>query len=189
MTDTTAAPAPTTEPSTGLPLTPGRWDLDPNHFRVGFAVRHLGVSKVRGHFGAVEAALVVGETPADTSVTATVDIASIDTGNKDRDAHVLSPELLDVATRPTMTFRSTGISGEGDEWALDGELTIGDVTQPVTFEVELGGTEDFHDGVHAGFEARGELRRHDFGIHFGPLDKALGNVVRLELDLEFLQPE
>ena len=189
MTDTTAAPAPTTEPSTGLPLIPGRWVLDPNHFRVGFAVRHLGVSKVRGHFGAVEAALVVGETPADSSVTATIDIASLDTGNKDRDAHVLSPELLDVASRPTMTFRSTGISGEGDDWTLDGELTIGDVTQPVTFDVELGGTEDFYDGVHAGFEARGELRRHDFGIHFGPVDKALGNVVRLELDLEFLQPE
>ena len=59
----------------------------------------------------------------------------------------------------------------------------------MTLEVELGGTESFMDGVHAGFEARGEIRRNDFGIHFGPLDKALGNVVKLELDLEFLQPE
>lgn len=174
--------------TTALPLVPGRWALDTNHVRVGFSVRHLGVSKVRGHFGAVEAELVVGETPEDTSVTATVDIASIDTGNKDRDAHVLSPELLDVATRPTMTFRSTGITGEGTDWTLDGDLTIGDVTKPVTLDVELGGTEDFVDGVHAGFEARGEIRRHDFGIHFGPVDKALGNAIKLELDLEFLQP-
>ncbi len=180
MTDTTA--------TTALPLVPGVWALDTNHFRVGFAVRHLGVSKVRGHFGAVEAELVVGESAEASSVTATIDIASLDTGNKDRDAHVLSPELLDVAARPTMTFRSLGISGEGTDWTLDGELTIGDVTQPLSLEVELGGTESFMDGVHAGFEARGEIHRHDFGIHFGPLDKALGNVVKLELDLEFLQP-
>jgi polyisoprenoid-binding protein YceI len=175
--------------TTALPLVPGRWALDTNHFRVGFSVRHLGVSKVRGHFAAVEAELVVGETPEASSVTATIDIGSLDTGNKDRDAHVLSPELLDVATRPTMTFRSLEISGEGADWTLDGELTIGDVTQPLTLEVELGGTESFMDGVHAGFEARGEIRRHDYGIQFGPLDKALGNVVKLELDLEFLQPE
>jgi polyisoprenoid-binding protein YceI len=162
--------------TTTLPLVPGRWALDTNHARAGFSVRHLGVSKVRGHFAAVEAELVVGETPEDSSVTATIDIGSLDTGNKDRDAHVLS-------------FRSLGISGEGTDWVLDGELTIGDVTQPVTLEVELGGTESFYDGVHAGFEARGEIRRHDFGINFGPLDKALGNVVKLELDLEFLQPE
>ena len=174
--------------TTALPLVPGVWALDANHFRVGFSVRHLGVSKVRGHFGTVDAELVVGESAETSSVTATIDIASVDTGNKDRDAHVLSPELLDVAARPTMTFRSLAISGEGDEWTLDGELTIGDVTQPVSLEVELGGTESFVDGVHAGFEARGEIRRHDFGIHFGPMDKALGNVVKLELDLEFLQP-
>ena len=174
--------------TTSLPLVPGVWALDANHVRVGFAVRHLGVSKVRGHFGTVEAELVVGESAETSSVTATVDIASLDTGNPDRDAHVLSPELLDVAARPTMTFRSLAISGEGEDWTLDGELTIGDVTQPVSFEVELGGTESFVDGVHAGFEARGEIRRHDFGIHFGPMDKALGNVVKLELDLEFLQP-
>ena len=62
------------------------------------------------------------------------------------------------------------------------------MTQPLSLEVELGGTESFMDGVHAGFEARGEIRRHDFGINFGPIDKALGNVVKLELDLEFLQP-
>lgn len=184
MTDASAATT-----TTALPLVPGRWALDTNHARVGFAVRHLGVSKVRGHFAAVEAELVVGESHEDSSVTATVDIASLDTGNKDRDAHVLSPELLDVATRPTMTFRSLTISGDGADWTLDGELTIGDVTQPVTLEVELGGTEPFMDGVHAGFEARGEIRRHDYGIHFGPLDKALGNVVKIELDLEFLQPE
>lgn len=180
--------ADTTITTTALPLAPGRWALDGNHFRVGFAVRHLGVSKVRGHFADVQADLVVGETPAESSVTATVAIASVDTGNRDRDAHILAPDLLDVDARPTMTFRSTEIGGAGDEWTLDGELTIGGVTRPVAFAVEFGGTSDFQDGVHAGFEARGEIRRHDFDIHFGPLDAALGNVVKLELDVEFLHP-
>ena len=117
---------------------PGRWALDTNHFPPGFAVRHLGVSKVRGHFAAVEAELVVGETPR-TRVTATVDIASIDTGNKDRDAHVL-PEDCSTSTPPDDDVPSTRITGAGADWILDGELTIGDVTQPVTLDVELGGT-------------------------------------------------
>lgn len=180
--------ADTTLATSALPLAAGRWTLDGNHFRVGFAIRHLGVSKVRGHFADVGAELVVGETAADSSVTATVAIASVDTGNPDRDAHILAPDLLDVATRPTMTFRSTGIGGAGDDWTLDGDLTIGEVTRPVSFAVEFGGTSPFQDGVHAGFEARGEIRRHDFGIHFGPLDAALGNVVKIELDVEFLEP-
>ena len=178
----------TTLTATALPLAPGRWSLDGNHVRVGFAVRHLGVSKVRGHFSDVQAVLVVGETADESSVRATVAIASIDTGNADRDAHVLSHDLLDVDKRPTMTFASTAITGAGAEWTLDGDLTIGGVTRPVSFAVEFGGTSDFQDGVHAGFEARGEIRRHDFDIHFGPLDAALGNVVKLELDLEFLEP-
>ena len=114
--------------------------------------------------------------------------ASIDTAHPVRDANVRGREVLDVERRPTITFRSTGIRGSGEDWTLDGDLTIGDVTKPVALDVELGGTEEFVDGVHAGFEARGEIRRHDFGIHFGPVDKALGNAIKLELDLEFLQP-
>lgn len=124
------------------------------------------------------------------SVSATVDIASLDTGNPDRDAHVLSHELLDVARRPTMAFRSTVVRGEGEDWKLDGDLTIGDVTRPVTLDVEFGGVADFPpDGTrHAGFEARGELRRKDFGIDFGAADALLGQKVAIELDLEFIEP-
>ena len=177
-----------TTPTTTLPLAPGRWSVDHLHSSLGFTIRHLGISKVRGRFTGFDGDVVVGESEDATTVTATVDLATVDTGNADRDAHVLSPDLLDVAARPTMSFRSTAITGEGDDWTLDGELTIGGVTQPVTFAVEFGGTSPFQDGVHAGFEARGEIRRHDFGNHFGPLDPALGNVVKLELDLEFLEP-
>lgn len=172
-----------------VPLKPGDWALDTAHARVGFSIRHLGVAKVRGHFGAVDARLVVGDTIDTSSVAATIDLASIDTGNTDRDAHLRSGDLLDVEQRPTMTFRSTRVGGDGDAWTLDGELTIGSVTNPVTLDVEFGGVADFFDGTrHAGFEARGELRRKDFGLDFGPIGMMLGDVVKLELDLEFIEP-
>ena len=183
MTDTT--------PTTALPLAPGRWELDPNHSRLGFAIRHLGVSKVRGHFTGVELDLVVGDDAASSSLVVTVDLASIDTGNADRDAHVRSPDLLDVARRPTLTFRATGVQVDGDELQLDGEVTIGDVTRPLTLDVEFGGVQPFvADGLlHAGFEASGELRRKDLGLHFGAGDAMLGQVVKLELDLQLVAPD
>ncbi len=179
----------TAAPSSALPLAQGTWALDPNHTSVGFTIRHLGVSKVRGRFGDVAAELVVGPTPAESAVQATIALASVDTGNADRDAHVRSPELLDVDRRPTMSFRSTSVRGDGTHWTVDGELTIGQVTRPITLAVELGGVEDFIDGSrHAGFEAHGEVRRKDFGLGFGPLGSMLGDVVKIELDLEFIEP-
>jgi polyisoprenoid-binding protein YceI len=179
----------TTE-TTALPLSAGHWALDPFHTSVGFAIRHLGVSKVRGRFADVKAELVVGETLDDSTITATVAIASIDTGNADRDAHVLSPELLDVEKRPTLAFRSTRLRGEGEEWSLEGELTIGEVTKPITFDVEFGGVQQFFDGTrHAGFEATGEIKRSDFGLKFGATDALLGNVVKIQLDAQFVEPK
>ena len=179
-----------TATTTNLPLKPGSWALDKAHARVGFSVRHLGVSKVRGYFPDVDADLVVGETLEDTAVTASIDLASIDTGNAERDAQVRSSEILDVEQRPTMTFQSSGIRGSDDAWTLDGHLTIGDVTNPVSLDVEFGGVADVvFDGTrHAGFEARGALRRKDFGLYFGPLDPLLGQVLKIELDLEFIEP-
>ncbi|MGI8309591.1 YceI family protein [Saccharopolyspora sp. ASAGF58] len=179
----------TTE-TTALQLTAGRWALDPFHSSVGFSIRHLGVSKVRGRFAEVDAELVVGETLDDSTITATVAIASIDTGNADRDAHVLAPDLLDAEKRPTMTFRSTRLRGEGEDWSLEGELTIGEVTKPITFEVEFGGVGDVFDGSrHAGFEATGEIRRSDYGINFGAGEALLGNVVKIQLDVQFVEPK
>jgi polyisoprenoid-binding protein YceI len=184
----------TATPIRTLPLAPGRWALDANHSSVGFTIRHLGVSKVRGHFGRFDVDVVIGETADGTTVTADIDVASLDTGNPDRDAHVLSPDLLDVTRRPTLAFRSTGLRGDGSEWFLDGDLTIGEVTRPVRLEVELGGLEPFVDGRrHAGFEARTEIRRTDFGIDLklppGVSAVALGDVVKVELDLQLIEPE
>ncbi|MGQ0744531.1 MAG: YceI family protein [Acidimicrobiales bacterium] len=181
MTTTTHTSEPT--------LAQGTWTLDNHHTSVGFTIRHLGVSKVRGHFQEVAAELVVGATPADSRVTATIDMGSIDTGNADRDAHLRSPELLDVASRPTMSFQSSAIRGAGSSWNVDGELTIGAITRPLVLAVELGGVEGFFDGTrHAGFEATGEIRRKDFDLGFGPLGAMLGDVIKIEIDLQFVEP-
>src|ERR1700724_2073783 len=180
--------------SVSLPLGPGRWAVDTNHSSIGFTIRHLGVSKVRGRFTRFDAEVVVGETLDTTTVSANVDVASIDTANADRDAHVLSSDIIDVAKRPTMVFRSTRVVGGGVEYQIDGDLTIGDVTRPVVLAVELGGIESFPGGPrHAGFEATTEIRRKDFGIDVamppGVSAVALGDVVKVELDLQLLEPE
>jgi polyisoprenoid-binding protein YceI len=185
MTNETAAA--TAVPA--LPLAPGHWTLDPLHSAVNFAVRHLGIAKVRGHFASLRAELYVGDTAEEIEVSATVDLASIDTGNPDRDAHVIAPDLLDVARRPTMTYRSTRVWGEDEDWTMEGELTIGDVTRPVTLAVEFGGLVDvpMDDSRHAGFEATGEIRRSDFGLDFAP--GLLGDVIKIQLDMQFVEPK
>ena len=183
------SPAATSTTTTDLPLKPGRWALDPAHARVGFAVRHLGLSKVRGFFADVDAEIVVGSSPADTTVHASIATASIDTASPVRDTNIRSSDLLDVEKRPTITFRSTAIRGSARDWTLDGDLTIGDVTRPISLDVELNGVAEVFGGArHAGFEARGELRRKDFGLSFGPLDPVVGRIVTLELDVEFVEP-
>ena len=176
--------------TTPLPLAPGRWTLDELHSTVGFAIRHLGISKVRGTFERFTVDTVVGDSLATSSVTAVVDVASLDTGNTDRDAHTLSPDLLDVAQRPELRFVSTAVRADGDDWALDGDLTIGGVTRPLTLALELGGLEQFPmDGsTHAGFEARGTIDRHDYDIQFGPLDIGLGRKVEIVLDIQLVAP-
>ncbi|MET8163776.1 YceI family protein [Streptomyces sp. NPDC005329] len=183
-------PAKTTVTSVvALPLTPGGWELDPHHSSVDFTIRHLGISKVRGRFTEFTAGLYVGETLDDVRVTSEIALASVDTGNADRDAHTRSAELLDVEKRPTMTFRSTRISGDGEDWTLAGDLTIGDVTHPVTLAVEFGGVVDspLDHRKHAGFEATGEIRRGDFGLDFFP--GLLGEVIKIRLDMQFVGPQ
>jgi polyisoprenoid-binding protein YceI len=180
----------TTTTTTALPLAPGPWALDPFHSSVGFSIRHLGVSKVRGRFTDFTAEVTVGADLASTSVNATIQLASIDTGNSDRDAHVRTDEFMDVAQRPTLAFRSTAIVESGDRWRLDGEVTIGEVTKPVSLDVELGGLE-VHPGdglQHAGFEASGEIRRSDFGIAPQVPAAMLGDVIKVLLDLQLVAP-
>ncbi|WP_030564678.1 YceI family protein [Streptomyces aureocirculatus] len=185
-TNTAAADSLTSTAVPALPLPAGRWAHDPLHSAVNFTIRHLGISKVRGRFTEFDAELVVGETLEDTAVNATIALASIDTGNTDRDAHVRASDLLDVEHRPTMAFRSRRITGAGEEWTMAGDLTIGDVTRPVTLAVEFGGLGAFGEVRHAGFEATGEIRRSEYGLTFAP--GMLGEVVKIQLDMQFSEP-
>ena len=185
----TSSATPTT--GTALPLAAGHWAIDYTHTSVGFTIRHLGVSKVRGRFNVFEADVVIGDDLGGSIVTASVALDSIDTGNDDRDASVRGPDILDAARRPTLTFRSASISALEDErYAIAGELTIGDVTRTITLQAEFGGIQPSPQGIlHAGFEATGELHRKDFGIGPKIPGALLGDVVKIELDVQLVEPQ
>jgi len=156
----------------------GTWTIDPVHSEVGFTVRHMMVSKVRGKFTSFEGSVVTAENPLDSTVTATVDLASIDTGNADRDNHIRSADFFDVDAHTTMTFTTTGIRADGGEYVLDGDLTLKGVTKPVSFELELGGFgPDAYGGTRAGFSATTTINRKDFGVDFSATMEAGGLVV------------
>jgi polyisoprenoid-binding protein YceI len=156
----------------------GTWTIDPVHSEVGFSVRHMMVSKVRGKFNVFSGDIVTGESPLDSSVTATIDLSSIDTGSPDRDAHIRSADFFEVDTHKTMTYRSTGVRLDGDGYVLDGELTLKGVTQPISLDLELGGFgADPYGGTRTGFTATGELKRSDFGIDFNAALETGGVVV------------
>ena len=156
----------------------GTWTIDPVHSEVGFSVRHMMVSKVRGKFNVFSGDIVTGESPFDSSVTATIDLSSIDTGNPDRDAHIRSADFFDVDTHKTMTYRSTGVRLDDDGYVLDGELTLKGVTRPISLRLDLGGFgQDPYGGTRAGFTATGEIKRSDFGVDFNAVLETGGVVV------------
>ena len=165
----------------------GTWTIDPVHSEVGFSVRHMMVSKVRGKFNVFSGDIVTADNPLDSSVSATIDLSSIDTGNSDRDNHIRSADFFEVDTHKTMTFRSTGIRSDGDDYVLDGELTLKGVTKPVALKVELGGIgPDAYGGTRAGFTATGEIKRSDFGVDFNAVLETGGVVVadKVTINLE-----
>jgi polyisoprenoid-binding protein YceI len=150
---------------TTLPgLTAGTWAIDPVHSAVGFSVRHLMVSKVRGTFNDFTGAITVAE-DGTASVTAEIQVASIDTKNADRDAHIKSADFFDAEQFPTATFTSTGIRTKGDDYVVDGNFTLRGVTRPVELALEFNGVNPgMGNGPVAGFEATTVLNRKDFGI-------------------------
>jgi polyisoprenoid-binding protein YceI len=145
----------------------GTWTIDPVHSEVGFAVRHMMVSKVRGKFKTFSGELVTAENPLDSSVTAEIDLASIDTGAQQRDDHIRSADFFEVEKYPTMTYRSAGVRAHGDGYVLDGDLTLKGVTKQVPLTLELNGFgPDPYGGTRAGFTATTEINRRDFGVNF-----------------------
>jgi polyisoprenoid-binding protein YceI len=148
-------------------LTPGIWTIDPSHTAVTFVARHLVITKVRGKFGEVTGALTIDEDNLASTVEATIEMASVTTGDDDRDGHLKSADFFDVETYPKMTFASTGIRGDGAEYVLTGDLTIKGVTKSVELGLEFEGVSpDPWGGTRVGFSATGEINRRDFGLDF-----------------------
>ncbi len=167
----------------------GIWNADPAHSEVAFSVRHLMVSKTRGRFTSYDATLVIAEDPVDSTVTATIDLASIDTGNEMRDNHLRSADYFETEKYPTMSYRSTGVRQTDDGWAVDGELTLHGVTRQVPMAVEVNGFRpDPFGGQRAGFSATAQINRRDFGIDLTiPMDGggvAVGDKVSISLEIE-----
>jgi polyisoprenoid-binding protein YceI len=174
----------------------GTWTIDPVHSDVSFTVRHMVVSKVRGFFRTVEGTLVTGENPEESSVTATIPLDSIDTNNEQRDAHIKSADFFEVEKYPTMTYQSTGVRRDGDDWYLDGDLTLKGVTKQVPLALEINGFgPDAYGGYRAGFSAKGEINRRDFNVDFSATMETGGLVVGdkvtilLEIEAVLNKPE
>jgi polyisoprenoid-binding protein YceI len=169
----------------------GSWAIDPAHSSIHFWVRHLMVTKVHGRFEEFNGAIIVGEdgTP---SVQAEIAIASVKTGNDQRDAHLKSGDFFDAEHYPTATFTSTGVQSHGDKYVLNGQLTLKGVTKPISLDLEFTGTNPgMGHGEVAGFEASVVLNRKDFGIDFDmPLETGgavIGEKITITLDIEALK--
>lgn len=184
-TDTTTQ-SPTTVPA-------GRWVIDPAHSEVGFSVRHLGLSRVRGHFRSFSGSVSVTEEITDTKIEATIDLTSVDTNNEQRDGHLLGADFFNVEANPTMTFRSTAVEVEPGETTgtITAELTVAGATREVQLEVEFNGVAvDGYGVTRTGFSATTTLSRKEFGIDFNmPLDAGailIGDKVTVELEIQLV---
>ncbi|MGK4065870.1 YceI family protein [Rothia sp. HC945] len=171
-------------------LTPGTWTFDPAHSEVEFTVRHAGISKVRGTFNEVSADLNVGES---SSVTASVSVGSLDTGNADRDAHVKGSDFFDAENYPEMTFTSTSVESDGEDFTLNGDLTVKGETRPVSFTGEFGGVAvDPFGATRAGFSVATSISRKEFGITWNAALETGGVLVSdkviISLDVAFVAP-
>ena len=192
MPDTPAAIPTRSVDGVDLPL-PGTFSLDPSHTHVGFSVRHMMVSKVRGQFAAVTGTVVIGDDPLASSVEVDVELASIDTRDEARDQHLRSADFLDAESHPTMTYRSTGVSAVGKgRFTVRGDLTVKGVTQPVELEVTYEGTaRDPWGNERIGVSATGELDREAFGLTWNQSLETggvlVGKTVRLEVEAEAIR--
>lgn len=175
-------------PDTTVPEA-GTYEIDATRSVARFAVRHLGFARVRGRFREMAGTVEIAEDIAGSSAHATIQAASFDTGDQIRDGFVRSADFLDVEHHPTLEFHSTGLRPHGRRGSLDGDLTIRDVTRPVSFEVTFeGGEVDDGGAPRIRFSARTELNREDFGLTWNQALETggllVGKQVKVELSIE-----
>lgn len=170
----------------------GTWIIEPSHSTIEAVVKHLRVTKVRGRFSSFEGKIVVPENPLEAQVQVTIDAASIDTNNADRDTHLRSDDFLATDTHDVITFVSTGVREVGDDYAVDGELTLRGVTKPVTLDVTYGGlTQDPWGNTRALFAAETSIDREEWGVTWNQALEAGGVLVskqvKVELEMQLVQ--
>jgi polyisoprenoid-binding protein YceI len=158
----------TTATTTQIQTSPTTWQIDPSHTLVELSAQHMMFTTVKGRFTGVKGTIVENQDDvALSSVEAEIDAASISTGDAQRDAHLQSPDFLDVEQYPTITFRSTAVEGTREQFRLIGDLTIRGVTRPVSLDVEFGGSgKNPWSNEVAGFTATGQIYRQDFGLNW-----------------------
>ncbi|MET4704030.1 YceI family protein [Frigoribacterium sp. UYMn621] len=169
----------------------GTWVLDPTHSEVTFSVKHLAISKVRGSFERFTATIVTAEDPANSTVEASIEVASVNTNQKDRDNHLRTNDFFKADEFPNMTFVSTSVVLDGDDITVAGDLTLRGVTKPVTLKGEFGGiVTDGYGQTKAGFAASTKINRHDFGVSWNAALEAggftLGDDVSINFELQFV---
>jgi polyisoprenoid-binding protein YceI len=172
----------------------GTWKLDPAHTKVGFVAKHLMVTKVRGHFDGFDGTIEVADDLTDSSIEVTLRAATVTTGAEDRDNHLRSADFLDVENHPELRFVSTDITRDGDTWKVTGDLTIRNVTRPITLDALYEGTAiDPWGNTHVGFSARAHMQREDWGLTWNAALEGGGWLVSkdvvLEIEGQLVRPE
>ncbi|MDA3022751.1 MAG: YceI family protein [Actinomycetota bacterium] len=168
----------------------GTWVIDPSHTTIGFSVRHAMVARVRGSFGTYSGSFTIdGENLSESTAELTISAASINTNSAKRDAHLASPDFLDVENFPTLTFVSTGVSAKGDDILVTGDLTIHGVTKSVEVKYEfIGLSTDPYGNNTIGFEGSAKISRKEFGVVWNAALETggvmIGDDITLTLDVE-----
>jgi polyisoprenoid-binding protein YceI len=159
--------------ATTLSVPTGTWNIDPSHSSVEFQVKHMGIATVKGQFNEFQGTLVVGDDGA-IAASGTVEVASVDTREEQRDEHLKSPDFFDVANNPQITFASTAIEPvDEDSFKVTGDITIHGVTKPITLDATVeGGDTDPWGNERVALSASGQLSRGEFGMKF---NQALGS--------------
>ena len=170
----------------------GVWTIDPGHADVGFVGRHFGLTKIRGRFVGVTGEVIVADDVADSSLTVTIDMASVSSGDQTRDDHLRSDDFFDVVNHPTATFVSRRIESDGSGGSIVGDLTIKGITRPVELAVEyLGYAKDPSGNDRAVFSASATIDREDWGLTWNMVLEAGGLLVskqiRLEVEVELIR--
>jgi polyisoprenoid-binding protein YceI len=172
--------------STATATPTGTWNIDPSHSSVNFAVKHMGIATVRGTFNEFEGTLVIGEDGH--TARGTVKVDSVDTKEAKRDEHLRSADFFDAEQHPELQFESTEISLDGDDIEVTGNLTIHGVTNPITLEGEITGTDtDPWGNERVALEVKGKLNRGDYGMTFnqalGSGNMLVSDQVKLEIEV------